>query len=368
MATMMGVVNLDPEHDFLNELTYFRCGAAAPFAGRYRLIDFALSNMSNANINEIAVFARNKYRSLMDHLGIGSEWDLDRKRGGLFILPPDWNDPTDVSKGDLQHFHNNRDYFTRGVAQYVVVSGSQFIGNVPLTEAFRHHLRTEADVTLISSTFETPEEEHKQCMKIINDDNGWVEAITNEKANNKVFTGIYIIGKRLLLDLVEECIAHGKDSFFHDGIKRNIDRLHIQTFEYEGYAAVINSLESYYKQNMKLLESENYRSLFFDNQLIYTKVKDEPPARYNGNINVKNSLIANGCDIKGEVENSILFRGVKVEPGAKVKNSIIMQRCRIKNGADLEYVVLDKDVSVSPDKKLLGASEHPFVIAKRKSM
>lgn len=137
---VMGVINLDNEQDFLNELTYFRCGAAVPFGGRYRLIDFVISNMTNAGLIDIAVFTRKKYRSLMDHLGKGKAWDLDMKYGGLFILPPDWNDPTDISKGDLQHFHNNLDYFRRGKADYVLISGSQHVCNINYQEVYEQHL------------------------------------------------------------------------------------------------------------------------------------------------------------------------------------------------------------------------------------
>lgn len=111
MSRLIGVINLDHELDQLKELTYFRCGAAVPFASRYRLIDFTLSNMMHAGVHDIALFIRRKYRSLLDHLGEGRPWDLDRRRGGLFILPPDWNDPTDASRGDLQHVHNNLDFF-----------------------------------------------------------------------------------------------------------------------------------------------------------------------------------------------------------------------------------------------------------------
>ncbi|WP_100398079.1 glucose-1-phosphate adenylyltransferase subunit GlgD [Bacillus sp. FJAT-44742] len=369
MERMMGIINLDHEHDFLQELTYFRCGAAVPFGGRYRLIDFVLSNMINSQIHDVALFTRYKYRSLMDHLGTGAEWDLDRKRGGLFILPPDWNDPTDISRGDLQHFHNNRDFLYRGGhAQYVLISGSQFIGNVDVQKAFRHHLETEADVTLISKQFEQKEPEHSPCLKLETDEQGWVTDITHDQNNSHVFSGMYIIGKRLLLSLVDECIAYEKSSFFLDGIKRNLDRLHVQSYVFDGYAAIINSVESFYKHNMKLLNPEVYQNLFYGDQLIYTKVKDEPPAEYSPSSSISNSLIANGCKIDGEVENSILFRGVRVEKGAKVKNSIIMQKCKVKEGVHLENVILDKDAAVSTERTLIGGSEQPFVVAKSKTL
>ncbi|MBM7096378.1 MULTISPECIES: glucose-1-phosphate adenylyltransferase subunit GlgD [Alteribacter] len=368
MESMMGLINLEHEHDFLNELTYFRCGAAVPFAGRYRLIDFTLSNMVRSDVQDIAIFTRNKYRSLMDHLGTGADWELDRRHGGLFILPPDWNDPTDISKGDLSHFHNNRDYFNRGKSNYVIISGSQYLSNADYKDAFDYHLERGADVTLITTRVKELGPEHEPCQRIVQDDQGWVSDITNELNNTNVYTGVYIISKSLLMELVDECIAHHKDHFFLHGIKDNLERLNIQTFEHTGYSAFINSVESFYRNNMNLLNPENYKELFYQNSFIKTKISNEPPTKYNDISEVKDSLLANGCEINGEVENSILFRGVKVKPGAKVINSVIMQRCTIEEGVHLENVILDKDVTVTEGQTFIGSHEKPFVVAKRKVM
>ncbi|WP_096201545.1 glucose-1-phosphate adenylyltransferase subunit GlgD [Bacillus sp. FJAT-45350] len=368
MKTLMGVINLDSEMDYLNELTYFRCGAAVPFGGRYRLIDFVLSNMVNSNMSDIAVFTRKKYRSLMDHLGTGAAWDLDRKRGGLFILPPDWNDPTDISKGDLQHFHNNRDFFHRGLSQYVLITGSQNICNIDYSKAFQAHLDSDADITVIYKPVDQLEEEHRQCHKLELDVNKQVLNITNDHHNSNIGMGMYIMSKKLLLELVEHCIARGMDNLFRDGVIGNLDRLNVHAYEYNGYLAVINSIESYYKHSMSLLCPTVYSNLFFNEQVIYTKVKDEPPAKYLKGATVQNSLIANGCVIDGHVENSILFRGVHIEKGASVKNSIIMQRSDVKENVQLENVILDKDIILSPDRTFIGATEQPYVLAKRRVM
>ncbi len=365
---MMGLINLEHERDYLNELTYFRCGAAVPFAGRYRLIDFTLSNMVRTNVQDVAIFTRNKYRSLMDHLGTGSAWELDKRHGGLFILPPDWNDPTDISKGDLSHFHNNRDYFNRGKSNYVIVSGSQFLSNASYNEAFEYHLERKADITLVSTKVEEVKTEHDPCMRIEIDEGGWVTALTNEHINPHLFTGVYIINKSLLLDLVDHCIAHHKEHFFNDGIKEQLHRLNVQTFEHTGYSAFINSVESFYRHNMNLLNPTNYKDLFYRNAFIKTKISNEPPTKYLDRAEVKDSLLANGCEINGDVENSVLFRGVKVKEGAKIVNSVIMQRCTIEEGVHLENVILDKDVTVTSGQLFVGAKEQPYVVAKRKVM
>ncbi|MBS4175963.1 glucose-1-phosphate adenylyltransferase subunit GlgD [Lederbergia citrea] len=365
MNTMMGLINLEHEHHFFHELTYFRNGSSIPFAGRYRLIDFTLSNMVNSNIEEVAIFTRNKYRSLMDHLGTGENWELDRRHGGLFILPPDWNDPSDISKGDLQFFHNNRDYFHRGTSSYVLISGSQFISNTDYKEAFQFHLDRGADVTLISTHVETFDTEHDSCFRIEADEDGWVKDITNDKKNPKLFTGVYIINKELLMDLVDQCIAHHQDHFFIHGIKDNLSGLKIQTYQYNGYCAFINTIESYYRHNMNLLSEDNFRDLFYKEPFIRTKVGNQPPVKYRNESSVKKSILANGCIIDGEVEGSVLFRGVSVKEGATIKNSIIMQRCTIEPGVYLENVILDKDVHVTANQRFIGSKDKPYIIAKR---
>lgn len=366
MKTMMGLINLDHEHEYLNELTYFRSGASAPFAGRYRMIDFPLTNMVNSGVQEVAIFTRRKYRSLFDHLGTGADWDLDRKHGGLFILPPDWNDPSDISRGDLSHFHNNRDYFERSESEYVLISGSQYISNQNYKEAFEAHLERNADVTLISTTYEALSQEHHLCLKIDKDEEGWITDLTNNPSNPNIFTGVYIISKKLLLELVDECIANYKSHFFLDGIKDNIGRLNIQAFHQEEYSVVINSLESFYRHSMNLLNGENYRNLLCTERTIRTKTSNQPPAKYTESANVKSSILSNGCVVEGEVENSILFRGVEVKEGASVKNSIIMQRCVIEPGVQLENVILDKYVTITENQSLKGVREQPYVVAKRR--
>jgi glucose-1-phosphate adenylyltransferase len=362
---VMGVINLDNEQDFLNELTYFRCGAAVPFGGRYRIIDFVISNMTNAGLIDIAVFTRRKYRSLMDHLGKGKAWDLDMKYGGLFILPPDWNDPTDISKGDLQHFHNNLDYFHRGSAEYVLISGSQHICNIDYQEVYEQHLETGADITLIYKKVEMLEPEHRQCQKLQVSADGQTLAVTNEEYNNNIYMNMYLVRKKLLMELIEHGIALGATHFFNDCIVSEVNKLNVQAFEYKGPHAVINSIQSYHKNNLQLLDPDFYQELFLGEQTIFTKVKNEPPARYAQGANVSNSLVGNGCIIEGTVENSILFRGVVVRKGAVVKNSIIMQRCEIHENAIMENVILDKDVSLTAGKRLIGNEYMPFVIPKR---
>ncbi|MFW5971925.1 MAG: glucose-1-phosphate adenylyltransferase subunit GlgD [Bacillota bacterium] len=370
MSDLLGVINLENQKDLLNELTYFRCAAAVPYAGRYRLIDFAMSNMSNAGITEIAVFIRKKYRSLMDHLGQGKVWNLDRKIGGLFILPPDWNDPTDVSMGELRHFHNNMSFFVRGRAKHVLLTECQHIANIDYKKIFNQHLENDADITLVYKELNNTNPCYLECKRLAFDDNNKsvVKGINNDFKNQNLYLEKFIIKKDVLMEIVQYCIAYGKDNLFRDGIMDHIDQYKIHGYKYNGYHSIVNSIISYYSSSMDLLNIKNYQDLFSQNNTVLTKVKDETPSQYYDSSNAKNSFIANGCKIRGKVKNSILFRGITVEENASVENSIIMQDSYIDKNVTLKNVILDKQVSVSEGSILIGSEEKPYVIAKNQKI
>ncbi|MFW5991765.1 MAG: glucose-1-phosphate adenylyltransferase subunit GlgD [Halanaerobiaceae bacterium] len=368
MDRLLGVINLDKERDFLNELTYFRCGASVPFAGRYRLIDFTLANMINSGIIEIAVFVNQKYRSLLDHLKEPRRWNLDRKKGGLFILPPDWHDPNDVSVGDLRHFHNNMDFFQRGRAGNVVHCGSQHLCRIDFRDVYKKHLEKDADVTLVYKEVDKVKKEHKNCMRLDIDSRGKVLSINNKLDNKNIYMEIFIIKKDLLMNLVKDCIAYQKGYFFGDGIVANLDRLKVYAYPYQGYHGVVDSVENYYKNNMKLLNKKNYIDLFDKYTLLPTKVKDDAPARYVDTASVTNSIIADGCIIEGKVKNSIIFRNVHINKGSEVEDSVIMNLSNIGKRVSLKNVILDKRVYISEGQRLAGSWNKPYVIAKRQSI
>jgi glucose-1-phosphate adenylyltransferase len=367
MKQVMGVINLVNEPDDLEELTYFRCAASVPFGGRYRLIDFTLSSMVNSGIDNVAVFTHHKYRSLMDHLGSGKEWDLDRKRGGLFLLPSVLDDTTGMSRGDLYQFYSHRDYFYRGKEELVIITRSHMVSNINYKDAVRYHEEMQADITVIYK--QVDEDEPAKFRRLAVKDDGRVTVMedhTGRLRTNNISMEMYIMSKALLLDMVESCLAQGYDHFVRDGIMKNIDKLSVYGYKFEGHLGIVNSIQGYYKHSMELLNPKIWRELFFQKDLIYTKVKDEPPAKYSDTAAVKNSLIANGCMIEGKVENSILFRGVKIRKGAYVKNSIILQNCEIEENVIIENAILDKDVFISRGRVLTGDNKAPFIAAKTK--
>lgn len=367
MRSLMGLINIENEHDFLEELTYFRNGASVPFAGRYRLVDFSLSNIVNSGANEVALFVNQKYRSLMDHLENGDNFGLDDRKSRLFVLPPDWHDPSDISRGELRHYHNNRDFFTRSKATDVIISGSQFIANTDFKAAYKHHIEIDADITLITEQKEHLEEMHNPLLRI-NYEGSRVTYLNHDQGNHHIFTGTYIIKKDKLFEIMDFCIQNYKDNLFVQGIQERLHELNVTYFDINETTMYINSLKTFYKSNLDILDPDKYKKIFMKENRIKTKISNQPPTKYVSGCVVRNSTVANGCVIEGEVENSMLYRGVIVESGAVIKNSIIMTNCHIHKGAYIENVILDKDVIVNEHQKLIGSNDKPFVVAKRQTI
>lgn len=369
MKNVIGVINLGKPHSMLDDLTNNRSIASVPFGGRYRLIDFTLSNMANTGITKVAVFTLNKSRSLMDHLGSGKEWQLDRKIGGLFLLPPAIDFPTANYKGDLQNFHGHIDYFNRSKEEYVIVCRSHMVCNVNYSEALAFHIETDADITVLYHRVPNQAEvDLSNCFQLELDEHHRVRRMSDQRdevATGNVFMETFIINKSLLIEMIEYSVAQEQFDLVESVILHNIDSFHVHAFPHRGHLSIINSTASYYNQSLRLLNPDVWRDLFFQPGLIYTKIKDEPPTKYIETAEVSNSLIANGCIVQGEVENSILFRGVKVAEGATIRNSIIMQECEIEAGAVIENMILDKEVHIKRGQSVLGDAAKPVVINKR---
>lgn len=370
MRDTMGIIYTGDSNVSLQELTLQRSVAALPFGGRYRIIDFTLSNMINSGIVNVGIITQNNYHSLMDHLDTGKQWDLDRKNGGLFILPPYVShDNRGWYRGDVEAYHSNMSYIRRSNQKYVILSGSSMVCNLTYDDAMEFHRDNNADITIIyKEVKKAAKEELTKHTLIRTDENNRVIDIEVKPAtpmSDKLCMEMYIIEKRLFEYLVEECEARGLFDFNKDVLIRNLGKLKILGYPYDGYMANIDSIQSYFKHSMELFNPENFYELFHHAGLIYTKVKDEVPAKYGDKATAQNSLVADGCIINGQVENCVLFRGVKIAEGAVVKNSIIMQDAEIQEKVVLENVILDKEVIIRKGKHLVGQECYPVVIRKK---
>ena len=364
MKTVMGIINLQEDNSLIRDLTARRAVESIPFAGRYRLIDFTLSSMVNSGISNVGVMLPDKPRSVLDHLRSGKDWDLARRHDGLFYLPAPQQEDMN-RKGDLKNFYHNLDFFEHSSQRYVLLTSGSFVYNVDFSQLLRFHQNTNADITMVYNT--ATEEAHGKNVVIETAENGLVTDIAEKPAvydGTQVSTNVYLMEKRIFVEMIRYTYEHGGQDFLIDGIIRRAAEYNIYGFEHDGYVAHVDSTAAYYKANMDILQPEVWEELFMGQHPIYTKVKDEVPVQYKETADVKNSLIANGCIVRGEVENSILFRGVNVAEGVKIKNSIIKQKCDIQKGSLIENVICDKNVIITKEKWLKGAANYPLIVTK----
>ncbi|OFI06765.1 glycogen biosynthesis protein GlgD [Clostridium acetireducens DSM 10703] len=369
MKNVLGIINNLDEESNLKEITANRSIGAVPFGGRYRLIDFILSNMINSGVQNVGVLLQNNARSVMAHLRSGKEWGLDRKINGLNILPPNSiKTVDDIPKGDLENFYANIDYFSKASEKYVIVCSSNFLFNMDFKKVLKHHIEKNADITIIYKDFGKDILNHNKKTIMETDKLGRVfrmEVNPQKAYSSKESMEVYLMEKYLLVDLINRCISRGVYNFKTHCIIHNLRALKVYGYEYKGYVANIDSVKNYYKYNMDLLNVDIATELFTKEGLIYTSVKDQPPVKYMETAQVKNSLIANGSIIAGNVENSIISRGVKVEKGAYVKDSIIMENSLVQQCAKIENVILDKEVTITKNMTLIGGKYYPLIIEKK---
>jgi glucose-1-phosphate adenylyltransferase len=346
LKQVLGIINLGNEWDALEDLTSSRCLASVPFGGQYRLIDFPLSNMVNSGIRNIAVLTLHKYRSLMNHLGNGKEWDLAHKQGGLVILPGSFPGMGSEDPGDVQTFLSQLDFFQRSPQPYVLISGSRIVCNIDYHQPFLFHQNLEADITVLYKRVGTEHERFKRCRRLKVREDGRITAMEMEKGtfqSDSVSMDMFILKQSLFLEILQSCAAQGYSRFIEDGIARNLRQLSVYGYEHNGHISPIHSVTDYYEGNMQLLQPAVRNDLLSPVRPIYTKVMDEPPVKYLSGARVENSLVSNGCVIDGTVENCVLFPGVKVHKGAYVKNSILLHNCEIAEDTKLDHVILCKD-------------------------
>ena len=357
------------------ELTKPRTMASIPFGGRYRLIDFALSNMVNSDITTVGLITHNNYQSLLDHIGTGKVWDLARRSGGIRILPPFI---TSATRGDdklyktrLEALIGVKDYVENCGADHVIISDCNMICNIDFSDALDNHIANNADVTIITKLVNTHELKFPldKYIKIVdyNENGEIVDYVAYDKQQGELHinTNMMIIKRSYLLDLIDEADSRGYDSFSRDVIIKNLGKHRFFAFEYDGYFNYIDSMQKYFFCSMKMLDTQKRRLVFHvKNRPVYTKVRNSAPTRYTENAKVTNSIIADGCVIDGVVENSILFRGVRVGKGTVVKNSILMQNTYTGDDVYLNCVVTDKDVTIKDGKMLSGHETLPFFIGK----
>ncbi len=374
--SVQGIIFSNLHDKNIPELTHRRTMASVPYAGRYRLIDFTLSNMVNSGITDVSVITHYNYQSLMDHIGAGKDWDLARRSGGIKILPPYIsafaNNQNALYNSRLEALKSINYSLSRFTSEYVVLSDCDIICNIDLNDMINDHIANNADITVATKRVLLSRESASRNVIVDTDGDGRITDVnpypTNVSGYRDINLNIVVINREYLQSVVLDAIAHGHSSFNRDVLSRNAMRRNYRIYKYEGYFANITSLEDYFTHSMELLGEPENRAMLFDvkNRPIYTKVRNSPPTRYSATSSVRNSMIADGCIIDGSVENSILFRGVKVSRGASIKNSILFQDTVIGENVFTNCIITDKNVVVRDGRILSGHESLPFFIEKGK--
>ena len=356
------------------EMTRMRTMASIPYGCRYRLIDFALSNMVNSGIKTVGVITHYNYQSLLDHIGTGKDWDLARRSGGIKILPPYVAAYENTAAGKLyssrlEALMGAEHFIHRCNADYLVLSDCDVIMNIDLRDVVESHIRSGAFVTIVTKHFEAGAYRFDKPLDVIGIGEGdRITSVSHTKPEGgavDVSTNVMVLKRSDLQAIIADSLARGYTSFSKDILAKNLDQKLFRAYRYDGWYSYIGTLESYFASSMQLLTEEARRGLFgcADRQ-IYTKIRNSAPTKYSENASVKNSLIADGCVIEGTVENSILFRGVRVGAGTVVKNCVLLQDTFVGDDVQLNCVISDKNVIIKDGRMLSGHETMPFFIGK----
>ncbi len=350
----------------LGELTNKRTMASLPFGGRYRQVDFALSNLSCAGVRHVGIISRHNYQSLMNHVGSGEEWGLEMEEGGLEFLTPYAMSTSHAYRGKLESLANAMDFLEVGPEdELAVLIDSAVLSNLDLKAILDAHVASGKDVTVVTKAgICNGEKKIDLALKV---ENGEVTDMVVDYAAPEDYVAsmdVFVVNKKWLMKSVQEMIARDKFHMDRDLVLGGWNRglVSVNVYPFEGVAMFNDTVEEYFYSSLSLIKKEVRHDLFNGNHPIYTKVRDRVPTYYGEDCEVEDCLIADGCMLEGEVENSVLFRQVTVGKGAEVEDCIVMNDCVIGEGAELKYVILDKNVTVTPGAKLCGTKKNPIIV------
>ena len=349
----------------MGELTHKRTSGSIPFGGRYRQVDFALSNLSCAGIRHIGIISRHNYQSLMNHIGDGEEWGLELEEGGLEFLTPYAQSTIGTYRGKLESLSNAMDFLVYGEDDYVIMIDSAILSNVDLVDIVNNHVASGKDVTVVAKAgIANGEKQLDLALKV---ENGEVsDMVVNYVADKDYLASmdIFVANKKWLVNQVKEMIARDKFHMDRDLVMGGWQHgvVSVNVYEFQGVALFNESVEEYFHNSMALIKKDVRDDIFNGNHPVYTKVRDRVPTYYGEDCEIEDSLIADGCMLDGEVEESILFREVTVEKGAEVENCILFNDVVVGEGAELKYAILEKNVTVTPGAKLIGTKKNPIIV------
>ena len=349
----------------VDALTEKRTMASLPFGGRYRQVDFHLSNLAAAGIHHVGIVSRSNYQSLMNHVSSGEEWGLELGEGGLEFLTPYALGKADSYRGKLENLNAVLDFLKFAEEDYVVLTDSSILTNLDVKDIVKKHKNSGKDITIVAKPgVANGKKVLDLALKL--EDGAVSDMLVSYPAPEGYLASmdLFVVGRQWLIEKVQALVARDKYHMDRDLVLGlwNAGQLSIHVYEYNGVALYNESTEEYFANSMALLNKDVREGVFNAHHPIFTKVRDRVPTYYGDDCEIENSLIADGCILDGEVEDSVLFRNVTVEKGAEVENCVLMNNAYVGEGSELKYVILDKDVTISAGTKLIGTPSAPIII------
>ena len=362
MAKAFGIITAASNRYVIEGMQEYRPISSFSFAGRFRLVDFPISNMSNSGIDRIQVYISGNPRSLVEHLGTGRNYNINSKRGKLQLLFHDEGNINRLYNTDIAAFMDSITIIERMREDYVIITSSNMVYVENYDALLEQHIKSEADVTLLYHRVENADEAYRGCNCLVLNRQKGVQSIEMNMGNTKdrnVFMDTYVMKKDLFVQLIRK--AASTSSMYHLSriVSESCNELDVRGVQHKGFYAAITDLKSYYDSNLELLNPEAAKSLFDAKWQIYTQTTDSCPTEYFEGGSARNSLISNGCSIEGTVENCVLGRGVKIGKGAVVKNSVVLAYATIGEDVVIENQVVDKWAKVIHAKEVVADADHP---------
>lgn len=365
MCNAIGIVNYEGPDVFVKGMQDYRPVSAFSFLGRYRLIDFPISNLSNSGVNQIKVFVKSNPRSLLEHLGTGRHYNINTKRGKLHILPAKNMDENDFYSNDINSYMYNMHAVEEVNCPYIILTPSHMVYRQDFSDVLDAHIESGADITMLYQNIDNAKENFiNSDILNLNKQKG-VLSIEKNRGNSKVkivSLETYILSKELFIALVKKAANTSSLYWFRDIVNEECSQLDIRGIAHRGFVACINDFKSYYKANIDLLAYDKAMDVFHTEWPIYTRTNDSCPTQYYSGVNVKNSMVSNGCLVEGDIINSVIGRGCVIKKGAVVKNSVILPGAIIGEDVHIENVVVDKKARIVRKKELIGMPEQPLYV------
>ena len=361
----IGIILAGGNNKLMRELTNKRATAAMPVAGSYRCIDFALSNMANSRIQKVAVITQYNARSLNEHLSSSKWWDFGRKQGGLFVITPTITaDSSYWYRGTADSLYQNLHFLKSSHEPYVVIASGDAVYKLDYDKVLQYHIEKKADITMVVKKLDDRSDINRYGVVSMTEEGRITEIEEKPLETNlsTVSTGIYIVRRRLLIELLEKAAEEDRHDFVNDILIRYKNIKKIYGYKMESYWSNISTVDAYYKTNMDFLNGNVRKYFFKEYPDVYTKVDDLPPAKYNNGANVRNSLVSSGCIINGTVENSVLFKKIYVGNNSVIKNCIILNDAYIGDNAYIENCIIEEGSTIKANSRFVSENGPMVVI------